>query len=339
MTDDVPDNAVPDNAVPDPAVPSSDGPARLEEPREDGDRGDLGSLRERRLRTREERKAARRERRAAELAAEIGDRPLGSSQPGFKVDFLLAGVQKGGTSTLHGYLKLHPHIGLSGRKEVHYFDDEALDWSAPDPQQYHRSFPIRDGAQVYGECTPVYFFWPPSLDRIRAYSPDIRFIVVFRNPIDRAFSQWSMAYARGEDTLLFDEAIRGGRTRVAEGGETADSQRVYSYVERGFYGAQVRRFLTLYPRAQLLPLTSEELFKSHRSALAKVTDFLGVPPFAEDLEALHINSKKRRVEYPSVLTRADAAHLADLFRDDLAEFQSLTGLDVSAWLDTGRYPE
>ncbi len=265
--------------------------------------------------------------------------PRADEQPDFKVGFLVAGVQKGGTSTLHAYLERHPQIGLGGSKELHFFDDETQDWRAPDYQRYHRLFPVYPDATVSGECTPVYFFWPPSLERIRAYSPDLRFIVVFRNPIDRAFSQWAMAYARGEDGLLFAEAIRGGRKRVADAGDIGHSQRVHSYVERGFYGAQMRRFLALYPRAQILPLTSEELFRSHRTALAKVTAFLGVSPFPDDLEALHVNSKKKRVEYPSVLTRADAAHLADVFRDDLAEFQALSGLDVSGWLDTSRYPD
>jgi hypothetical protein len=278
-------------------------------------------------------RALRKQRKAEKQAL-----PRADEDAGFKVGFLVAGVQKGGTSTLHAYLEQHRQIGLGGSKELHFFDDEELDWAAPDYRRYHRSFPVFPDATINGECTPVYFFWPPSLKRIRAYSGDIRFIVVFRNPIDRAFSQWSMAYARKEESLLFEEAIRGGRQRVADAGETGYSQRVHSYVERGFYGAQVRRFLELYPREQLLPLTSEELFKSHRTALAKVTEFLGVSPFPDDLEALHVNSKKRRVEYPSVLTRADAALLADVFRDDLAEFQALTGLDVSAWLDVSRYP-
>ena len=265
--------------------------------------------------------------------------PRADENPGFKVGFLVAGVQKGGTSTLHAYLERHPEIGLGGSKELHFFDDETQDWRAPDYRRYHRLFPVYPDAAISGECTPVYFFWPPSLGRIHAYSPDIRFIVVFRNPIDRAFSQWAMAYARGEDDLLFAEAIRGGRQRVAAAGETGHSQRVHSYVERGFYGAQMSRFLALYPRAQLLPLTSEELFKDHRAALAKVTDFLGVSPFPADLEAQHVNRKKKRVEYPSVLTRADAELLADVFRDDLAAFQALTGLDVPGWLDTSRYPD
>jgi hypothetical protein len=265
--------------------------------------------------------------------------PRADEHAGFKAGFLVAGVQKGGTSTLHAYLEQHRQIGLGGSKELHFFDDETLDWDAPDYRRYHRSFPVYPEATISGECTPVYFFWPPSLERIHAYSPDVRFIVVFRNPIDRAFSQWAMAYARREDTQLFDDAIRGGRQRVADAGETGHSQRVHSYVERGFYGAQMRRFLSLYPRAQILPLTSEELFKDHRSALAKVTEFLGVSPYPADLEAQHVNRKKKRVEYPSVLTRTDAALLADVYRDDLAEFQALSGLDVSAWLNTERYPE
>lgn len=273
-----------------------------------------------------------------EKQAEKQGLPRADEDPDFKVGFLVAGVQKGGTSTLHAYLERHREIGLGGSKELHHFDDETIDWSVPDRQRYHRLFPLYPEARISGECTPVYFFWPPSLARIRAYSPDVRFIVVFRNPIDRAYSQWSMAYARGEDRLLFEEAIRDGRRRVAEAGDTGHSQRVHSYVERGFYGAQMRRFLSLFPREQILPLTSEELFRDHRSALAKVTDFLGVSPFPADLEPLHVNRKKKEVAYPSVLTRTDADHLAEVFRDDLTEFQALTGLDVSAWLDTSRYP-
>jgi hypothetical protein len=303
--------------------------------------------RQRQQLTPEERRQRRSERTPQQLKkralrkqkkAEKQDLPRADEAADFKVGFLVAGVQKGGTSTLHAYLEQHRQIGLGGSKELHFFDDEEQDWSAPDYGRYHRSFPLYPDAAINGECTPVYFFWPPSLERIRAYSPDIRFVVVFRNPIDRAFSQWAMAYARKEDSLLFAEAIRGGRQRVADAGDTGRSQRVHSYVERGFYGAQVRRFLELYPREQLLPLTSEELFKSHRTALAKVTEFLGVSPFPDDLEAMHVNSKKARVEYPSVLTRADATLLADVFRDDLAEFQRLTGLDVSHWLDVSRYP-
>ena len=298
-----------------------------------------GEAREGRKLSREERKAARRERRRAERRAERASGASGDGDPGFRVGFLVAGVQKGGTSTLHAYLEQHPEIGLGGSKELHFFDKESLDWSSPRYDRYHRSFAIRDGVRLYGECTPVYFYWDPSLPRIRAYSADMRFVVVFRNPIDRAFSQWAMAYARDQDPLLFAEAIREGRRRVADDEPQGISRRVHSYVERGFYGAQMRRFLSLYPREQILVLTSEELFKSHRSALAKVTEFLGVSPFPPDLEAQHVNRKKKRIEYPSVLTRADATLLADIFRDDLAEFQALSGLDVSAWLDTSRYPD
>jgi hypothetical protein len=302
---------------------------------------------ERQRLTPEERRQRRSERTPQQLKkralrkqqkAEKETLPRADERPDFKVGFLVAGVQKGGTSTLHAYLEQHRQIGLGGSKELHFFDDEQVDWTAPDYRRYHRHFPLYPDAAISGECTPVYFFWPPSLQRIRAYSGDVRFIVVFRNPIDRAFSHWAMAYARKEDSLLFAQAIREGRERVAASGDTGVSRRVHSYVERGFYGAQVRRFLELYPRGQLLPLTSEELFKSHRTALAKVTEFLGVAPFPADFEAMHVNSKKARVEYPSVLTRADATLLADVFRDDLAEFQRLTGLDVSSWLDVSRYP-
>ena len=49
-----------------------------------------------------------------------------------RVNFLIAGVQKGGTTALFDYLGDYPDVGLSDVKEVHFFDDEAQDWAAPD---------------------------------------------------------------------------------------------------------------------------------------------------------------------------------------------------------------
>ena len=302
-------------------------------------RADVSSAREaRRERRRDERRAARRMQRKAERRAERDGLARGVEDPDFRIGFQVAGVQKGGTTTLHGYLELHPEIGLGATKELHFFDNESYDWSAPPYDRYHRSFAIEPLHRIHGDCTPIYLYWEPSLARIRAYNEALRFIVVFRNPIERAFSHWAMAYARNEDRLLFDAAIRAGRERVADAPPLGLSRRIHSYVERGFYGEQMRRFLTLFPRAQMLALTSEELFGDHRAALARVTEFLGVMPFPDDLAARHANSKKQRVDYPSVLTRADAELLAGVYRDDLAEFQALSGLDVSAWLDPTRYP-
>lgn len=262
--------------------------------------------------------------------------PAGSdAEP--RVGFLLAGVQKGGTTTLTRQLGHHPAIGLARRKEVHHFDDERLDWAGATNAAYHAAFRFEGRRRIWGECTPAYLYWQPAHDRIRAYNPAMRFVLLFRDPIERAFSQWSMEYARGSDTVDFAEAIRGGRRRVRPG-RWNKAARVYSYVERGLYGRQMQHLLERFPREQVLCLPSETLFRRPEAALAEVAQFLGVPPFPRPPAEVHAKQAPA-IDYPSRLTRADAALLAAEYRDDVALFASLTGVDTSGWLAVDRYPE
>ena len=105
-----------------------------------------------------------------------------------RVDFLIAGVQKGGTFSLYRLLERHPEISLSKSKEVHFFDDEGSIGLAPRYGQYHRNFPRWRQGQVRGEATPIYIYWPEALERIRAYNPDIKLILLLRDPIERTYS-------------------------------------------------------------------------------------------------------------------------------------------------------
>ena len=154
-----------------------------------------------------------------------------------RVDFLIAGVQKAGTSSLYQLLKRHPAVGLSSVKEVHFFDDESLDWSKPPYDRYHSYFPKRRRAIAWGEATPIYSYWPNALERIKAYRPDMKLILLFRDPISRAYSAWSHQRRTGRETLSFAQAIRDGRNRVSDLPDIAN--RHFSYVERGFYGEQL----------------------------------------------------------------------------------------------------
>jgi hypothetical protein len=265
----------------------------------------------------------------------------GKGRPRFvgvpRVGFLVAGFQKGGTSSLDRYLRGHPSIGLARGKEVHFFDDETRGWRGASVDDYHAFFSFDAGAAVFGECTPAYAFWEPAYDRIRAYNPAIKLVFVVRDPISRAFSHWSMQYARGIDRLPFAEAIRAGRDRVPKHWGLAE-RRTLSYVERGFYGRQIAGLLERFPRGQMLFVASDTLFAAPETALAAVTDFLGVPRFAEAPPEVHLR-KAKPLDYPARVTRADAAHLAGLYRDDVALFARLTGFDTGGWLDVGRYAE
>ncbi|MGH6848408.1 MAG: hypothetical protein ACREC0_13525, partial [Methylocella sp.] len=113
------------------------------------------------------------------------------------VSIFVCGVQKGGTTSLHAHFREHPALSPPNRKEIHFFADETQDWAAPDYTALHSFFATEDGDRFRFDVTPIYIFWPPSIERIRAYNPSAKLIFLFRDPFERAWSQWCMEYARG----------------------------------------------------------------------------------------------------------------------------------------------
>jgi hypothetical protein len=248
---------------------------------------------------------------------------------GRKVDFLVAGVQKGGTSALFEYLRALPGLQLPDVKEVHFFDDEEhIDWVNPDYGSYHALF--NDDGRLWGEATPIYLYWPNSLERIAAYNPAMKLILLFRDPIERAWSHWKMEYAKRKESHDFQWCIREGRQRVAAGDPAAPGHhRVYSYVERGLYGQQVERLLTLFPRSQCLFLKSEDLRDHPDSTLKDICAFLAQPA-PPVVNRLVVHAARQR-NYGSSLEVADVELLNTVFASDLRQFAELTGIDPRSW--------
>lgn len=238
------------------------------------------------------------------------------------VNFIIAGVQKGGTTALFDYLRDMPDIALPDEKELHFFDDEARDWAAPTSDDYHARFPDPAGRPC-GEATPIYAYWPNSLERIAAYNPAMRLIVVMRDPVQRAWSHWRMEYARGVETGRFADCIRQGRQRLFAS-EPWGFHREFSYVERGFYGEQAERLLALFPAEQLLFLRSDALRADPGESLGRVRAFLGLgpapTPAARDV---HVGVE---MDYPSALTPEDVAYLRQVYAADDRRLHALTGI-------------
>lgn len=260
-----------------------------------------------------------------------------SDRPAPRVSFLIAGVQKAGTTALHSFLSEHPELSLSKRKELHFFDDEDADWSAPSFARYEAHF---DGAahRLCGESTPVYLFHPPCIARIRAYNPAMRLIVLLRHPVERAFSNWRMEVSRGLETLSFSDAIRSGRDRMrpddlhARPDNTA--WRTYSYVERGFYAPQLVRLLQAFPRQQILFLRHEDLSAHRIEVFARIWDFLGCTAPGDLPRQRFIRPLAYPEGAPPVLSRQDDLYLRALYHDDIVETERLSGLDLARWIDS-----
>ena len=239
-----------------------------------------------------------------------------------RVAFIIAGVQKGGTTALFDYLGEEPGVSLSRVKETHFFDDEAQAWPTPDSGAYHAHFALFDG-RPRGEATPIYLYWPGSLERICAYNPATRLIVMLRDPVQRAWSHWKMEYARGVETRAFAWCIREGRQRLFDA-EPWGFHREISYVERGFYGEQMARAFSLFPREQVMVSRAEDLRADPAGVLAKVRAFLGLAPSADP--APRESNVGRQMDYGSDLTAADVAHLRSVYARDLERLADLTGV-------------
>ncbi len=252
-----------------------------------------------------------------------------------RVQFFIAGVQKGGTTALDSVLREHPSIQMARDKEVHHFDDEAIDWSAPDHGRLHAAFDWDAAGVVRGEATPVTIYWPNALERLRRYHPRAKLLIGLRHPAFRAFSHWRMETKRGWDTLPFPQAVgTEGRQRVrdAPGGV----HRVFSYVERGLYAGQVERLLTLFPRSQVLFFQTDRLWLEPGQVLRAVQDFIGVER--------RLAAPRRYVPAPrrwvaplnttdhGAIPADSRLALDQVFADDIRRTAALTGLDLADWL-------
>ena len=238
---------------------------------------------------------------------------------GALVNFLIAGAQKGGKTALHAYLSEYDDIALGEPKELHFFDDETQDWAKPDYDAYHAHFPNPAGRPC-GEATPIYLYWKDSLERIAAYNPAMKLIVVLRDPVERAWSGWRMEAARGVETQPFGWCIRQGRERLFDS-EPWGFHREFSYVERGFYGEQLERTYALFPREQVLVLKSDDLRAAPGPTLNAVRRFLGLSdaPAPAPREE-HVGPENGE------LAAEDAAFLRGLYAPDDARLKALTGL-------------
>ena len=265
------------------------------------------------------------ERRQRRVAALVG------AERSLSISFAIVGVQKAGTSSLYSMLVKHPQVAGGPQKELRFFM-EPRDWDDPDYSSYRR--PARGRQTVAGDATPGYLFYPGALERIHGYDPGMRLLASFRDPIERAFSHWSMERRRNDDYPDLPEAIeRYGADGLPEP-PPADALPTPllrgSPFARGLYGAQLERALALFPAEQWLLVEFRALLRDPDAVLDRATDLLGLPRFAAypELPQRMAGPTTNPGPRPSV---AAIEGLVRRYADDLALFARLSGLDISGW--------
>lgn len=254
-----------------------------------------------------------------------------------RVSFMIVGAQKAGTTALSAFLSAHPNLFLPPI-EAHYFDADGLDWKEPDHTVYEEKFDAARPGQRVGAKTPVYMYWDNSIKRIQAYNPDIKLIVVLRDPAQRAYSHWKMEVARGCESMPFCDAIRAGRARIHIQEEAKHlNKRRFSYVERGFYAPQIERIFKHFARDQLLFMTHDQMKSDLHASLDQLCAFLDVPTFQTHPrnEIIRPKLKQFNPRQVDILPPSpdDLAYLNHLYADDITATSALIGLDLTPWIE------
>ena len=242
-----------------------------------------------------------------------------------KLDFAVIGAQKCGTSALYSLLSRHPDIAVSTRKEFHCFDAPPDLWQDTGRWQKSELWHNGNALGLKGDFTPSYMYHPKAVQRLVAINPDIRCIVILRDPIERAFSHWRMQRSRGLEVLSFTDAIRSGRERVANCGPNDPAFFRFSYVERGFFGAQIVNLLKYLPPEKICFLSMQDLWNNQHATLQLISKFLRISPPSKIGPRHKIFSHENGV--PIIIDPSDFEYLSDIFVDDTRLATKLVGFD------------
>jgi hypothetical protein len=235
---------------------------------------------------------------------------------------VIIGAQRSGTTVLYRYLLQHPHVRPAVRKEVQFLTlywDRGLPW-------YRRHFPVlANPASRTFEASPYYLFHHDAPVRAAAALPDARFIAVLREPVSRAQSHYRHNRANGLEPSTFEQAVEAEEARLG-GDRSGRSRRLYSYVSRGLYAEQIRRWRTFVGDRLLVLLTDDVRLEPQRT-LDRVFAFVGLEPWP--LAAPSTVSSETGEPMPEGLRR----RLQERFAGPNRELSALLDRDLSSWLD------
>jgi hypothetical protein len=239
-------------------------------------------------------------------------------------DFFVAGAPRCGTTSLFNYLQQHPRIQMSRRKEPAYFHftyprpdfaemaanngsghlsesrshyERTRASSVTDPAEYSDLWSDKPGVQIRGEATPTYLYDARAIESISRVNPAAKLILLLRNPVDRAYSQYLQYLRHGYETLYDFEA--------ALAKEPIDIETFWwgqrRYVRMGLYADHIERCLRLFTRANVGTFLHDDLVVDPGRTVGEIVAFLGLT------EPLHFDTSAQYesafVPVPSLAVR------------------------------------
>lgn len=277
-------------------------------------------------------------------------------------NFLIIGAQKCGTTTMHATLRRHPDVFMSEVKELEFFNHQKCMDDDSFERDYLPHFADAAGHAVVGESTAT-CFWThdpnsPWCRQSRTFNPDIpeavlhrlgpdmRFLVILRDPVQRAISAYFHHFRNGR--------IRGKRNSIWDFGAAR------GIVDMGFYHRHLARWQQVYPPERFLVFVHEELFADFDAHLRRLFEFLrlhwapcplesrnvmhgvqvtdqGLTLDEKTLEGIRIRRpripKKKLPIFAPLISWDDCKRLQQLYSEDMAALERRLGRSLAVWRD------
>jgi len=209
-----------------------------------------------------------------------------------KLDFVCIGAQKAGTTSLFYYLKNHSEICLPKNKEAPYFDKLHPKFKLE--EYFKQNFNDCFNRKIVGTITPQYMCFPGSAELLYRHNPELKLIVLLRNPVERLISHYDMCVKRGlilDDfdkhikSLFNKEAIEQARNiKYSDSFEIEDEKNML--IVWSEYGRILNEYLQYFKLSNFLIIDSENLRNKKQETIKKILDFLNLNP---DVTKLNLN--------------------------------------------------
>lgn len=221
-----------------------------------------------------------------------------------KPDFIIIGAMKSATSAVYEYLMQHPDVLERHPKELSFFSRKNEFEKGLLHYFSYFSDKLEDGnsKKIIGEASPAYLFSKDALSRISETLPDVKLIILLRNPVDRAISHFYHQRNRVKDeSRTVEEAFSEAQITQAEklvkqleGGAGIDHNSsewlTARYLATGHYSVALRRWLKYFSPEQLLILNYHQLESDPEKLMTDVFEFLQLPHYSiPNLESVFAN--------------------------------------------------
>ncbi|WP_124553133.1 sulfotransferase family protein [Methylophilus methylotrophus] len=186
---------------------------------------------------------------------------------------ICVGAAKAGTSSLHTLLEQHPDIAVTSPKETDFFiQPDCIDIGASG--YLKKYYPQEAIPKVYFESDPIYMYQDGAMENIADLFPDAYVIVMLRNPVRRAFSQYLYRMNYGRYSETFEQMCEKEFSRVSTG---IEAKLEFGCLDRSMYAKQVRKILNLFPKERVHFIIFEEFIKNQQAVANALFDWIQLP--------------------------------------------------------------